>query len=142
MSGLQRMIQERFAKPYVIKVNKKSGGLYLEREKSPFMTEAPYAVVLIIATTFALLSCCQYIYLRTNVEYQNRSLQELERQVVLLANDNTMAEKVMAVSEMTDLNYIYTVATETLGMVPATKEHVIFYDRSDREFVYQRQNFY
>lgn len=140
MSAIQRMIQERFAKPYVMKVDKKSGGLYLEREKNPLLAEVPYVAVLIIAVMFAIFSCCQYIYLRTNVECRFRTLQDLERQVVLLTNDNILAEKYMASSGMTDLNYVYNVATETLGMVPATEYHVIFYDRSDSEFVYQRQN--
>lgn len=140
MSAIQRMIQERFAKPYVMKVDKKSGGLYLEREKNPLLAEVPYVIVLIIAVMFAIFSCCQYIYLRTNVECRIRTLQDLERQVVLLTNDNILAEKYMASSGMTDLNYVYTVATETLGMVPVTEYHVIYYDRSDSEFVYQRQN--
>lgn len=140
MNAVKRMIQERFAKPYVMKVDEKSGGLYLEREKSLLLAEVPYVTVLIIAVIFASLSCCQYIYLRTNVEYRNRILQELEQQVVTLTSDNILTEKYIASVSMTNLNYVYTVATETLGMIPVTQDQVIFYNRSDSQFVYQREN--
>jgi len=100
--------------------------------------EAPYAILLILASVFAIYSCCSHIQLWTNVNLRVRRLEQLERQVITLKQDNEMAERKYAFTE--SLDYVYEVATETLGMIPASEAHVIFYDYSAPEFVYQRDN--
>lgn len=126
------------AKPYVIKVSEESGAMYLEREHHPLLGELPYAMALVLTVLFALLSCCQYIQLQTSVELRIRQTEALERQLHTLRNDNTLAEK--DVSYVQDLNYIYEVATGTLGMVSVAEGNILYYDRSDSEYVYQRDN--
>lgn len=134
-----RMVwRRRQARPYVLKVNEKSGAIYLEREHHPLLVELPYVLALVTAVIFALLSCCRYIQLRTDVELRIRRNEALERQLHTLQGENTLAEK--DVSYTQDLNYIYDVATRTLGMVPAAEANVLFFDRSDSEYVYQRDN--
>lgn len=123
-------------KPYVIKVNESSGAIYLERERNPLFMELPYVTALIIAVLFALISCCGYIQLKTDVEVQIRRTEALERQLHILQNDNDLAEKDMSYAQ--DLDYIYKEATLVLGMVPVAEANVLFYDRSDSEYVYQR----
>ncbi|MGL5434909.1 MAG: hypothetical protein ACRDBO_05830 [Lachnospiraceae bacterium] len=131
-------IRKIIEKPYTIKVNKKSGELYLEQEKNPLFMEAPYAILLILASVFAIYSCCSHIQLWTDVNLRIRRLEQLERQAITLKNENELTERKFAYTG--DLNYIYEVATNTLGMVPASEANVIFYDHSDPEFVYQRDN--
>lgn len=132
--GIRKLIE----KPYTIKYNKKSGVLYLEREKSFLFMEAPYAAALLIAAAFAIYSCCSHISLWTDVNCRIKRLEQLERQMMTLKNDNELTQRRYAVTG--DLEYIYTVATKTLGMVPATKDHVIFFEQSNSEYVYQRDD--
>jgi len=132
--GMRKLIE----KPYTIKYNKKSGALYLEREKSSLFMEAPYAVALLIAAAFAIYSCCDHIRLWTDVNCRIKRLEQLERQMITMKNDNELTQRRYA--SLGDLEYVYEVATKTLGMVPVTEESVIFYEHSDSEFVYQRDD--
>lgn len=125
-------------KPYVMKVDEKTGSLYLERERPPFIGELPYVTALVIAVAFALLSCCQYIHLRTNVANQIRQTEALERQYLALKNDNIITER--EVLRTPNLDGIYETAVSELGMVPATEENIRIFERSNSEFIYQRDN--
>lgn len=133
-------IRKFIEKPYTIKVNKKSGELYLEREKSALLLEAPYVIMLVLASVFAIYTCCSHIQLWTDVNLRVRRMEQLERQVIMLRQDNELAERKYAFTG--DLDYVYEVATGELGMVPASETNVLFYDRSNQEYVYQRDNIF
>lgn len=132
--GMRKLIE----KPYTIKINKKTGALYLKREQSSLFKEAPYAVALFIAAAFAIYSCCGHIKLWTDVNCRIKRLEQLERQMITLKNDNELMQR--RYESMGDLNYVYEVATQTLGMVPVSEENVIYYEYSDSEYVYQRDD--
>lgn len=125
-------------KLYVMKVNEKSGALYLEREYHPMFVKCIHLSILIAAVMFALLSCLRYIHLKTNVEYRIRQTQVLESQLYTLQNENQLAEK--DTTYIHDLNYIFEVATDTLNMVPASETNIVFYHRTDKEYVFQGEN--
>ena len=125
-------------KPYVMKRDKKTGALYLERERPPFVGELPYVTALVVTILFALCSCCQYIQLCTDVETRIRQAQLLEREVLELREANTMMECRM--SQTPDLNIVYQIAVEELGMIPVTDEHLLLFERSNSEYVYQTDN--
>lgn len=131
-------ISKMFNKPYMIKVNEDSGELYLERERNELLMEVPYAIALILASVFAIYVCCSHIQLWTDMNWRIRRIEQLERQAITLKGDNELAEREVAYAG--DLDYVYDVATQTLGMIPVTEDKVIFYQRTDREFVYQRDN--
>lgn len=133
-----RAWRKKQPKPYIIKVNEESGTLYLQRERHPLLLELPYVAALVVAVLFALLSCCQYIQLKTEVELHIRQTEALERQLHILRNENTLAEK--DVTYVRDIDHIYEIATTRLGMVPAAEGNIRFYERSDSEYVYQRDN--
>lgn len=141
MSSVGSAARKRTAvkkKPYVMKVDEKTGSLVLERERPPFIGELPYLTVLVITVVFALLSCCQYIQLRTDVECRIRQTEALERHVLSLRNENTLTER--KVRQTPDLSRIYETAVNELGMVPATRDHILIFERSNSEFVYQTDN--
>lgn len=131
-------LRKKQTRPYVLKVNEKSGTIYLERERHPLLVELPYVAALVAAVAFTLLSCFQYINLKTDMELRIRKAEVLERQLYTLQNENTMAGR--EVADTRDFNHIYEVATQSLGMVPAAEANILFYDRSDSEYVYQRDN--
>lgn len=133
-----RVRHRKVSKPYVIKVNEQSGKVYLEREKHPLLVELPYILMLMFAVVFATLSCMQYIHLKTEMECRIRETQALESQLFTLRNDNILAEK--DTSYIHDLSMIYEIATESLDMVPVAEANVVFYQRSNSEYVYQKDN--
>lgn len=125
-------------KPYVMKVDEETGSLYLERERHPFLDELPYVTALVIAVFFALISCFQYIHLRTDVANRIRQTEALERQFQALRSENILTES--EVRRTPDLDSIYETAVSELGMVPATEANVLIFERTNSEFVYQRDN--
>ncbi len=125
-------------KPYVMKLDEKTGALILERERPPFVGELPYLTALMITVFFALFSCCRYIQLRTDVEYRIRRTAVLEREFLGLKNNNTLTER--EIRQTPDLEHIYEIAVNELGMVPATSEHILVFERTNSEFIYQTDN--
>ena len=131
----QQMAEE---KPYEIVINEKTGELYLRQERNPFWGELPYVLVLVGTICFALTSYCQYIQLRTSVECHVRTVAGLQSRYYQLKNENVLSEKETAA--ITDLDRIYRIATEELGMVQANADNVVLYDRTNSEYVYQTDN--
>ena len=43
-------------------------------------------------------------------------------------------------SQTPDLNMVYQIAVEELGMIPVTDEHLLLFERSNSEYVYQTDN--
>lgn len=128
----------RKPKHYEFHMDERTGTLYLRRERPPFWGELPYAAALVVTVMFALVSCCQYIRVRTVVDDRIRQTQELERQYEELRNNNILMEK--ETLQIQNLDEIYEIATNELGMVPSSPEHVVIYERTDSEFVYQTDN--
>lgn len=125
-------------KPYVMKRDEKTGALMLERERPPFVGELPYLTALVITVLAALFSCCRYIELRTDVEYRIRRTEALERDFLSLKNDNTLTER--EIRRTPDLGHIYEIAVNELGMVPATEDKILVFERTNSEYIYQRDN--
>lgn len=136
-SAARKALKTR-SKPYVMKRDKHTGALYLERERPPFVGELPYVTVLLATILFAVISCFQYIQLRTDVEMRIRRTEALEREFLSLKNENILVER--DVYQTPDLTMIYETAVGELGMIPATEEHVRLFERSNSGYVYQTDN--
>lgn len=124
-------------KTYEFKRDKHTGRLYLSRRRLPYLGELPYVALLMIAVCFALTSYVNYIQLRTSVECRIDRLEVLERQYHTMQNDNMLMERTVTAP---DFSEIYEIATEELGMVPISRKYIRTYYRTNREFVYQRDN--
>lgn len=135
-AGFQK--KKKVSYPYVLTVDRHSGGLYLKRERSVLFSELPYAAVLVAAVLFALVSCMQYIQIHNLVSLHVKHIEQLEQEVEILKNDNLAKEKDL--SYVKNLDAVYETAVQSLGMIPATESHVVFYDQNNNEFVYQRDN--
>lgn len=119
-------------------VDKKTGELYLEQEKPAFLRELPYVTVMAVTVMFAVCSCFSYLHLQTKLGWHVREISSLESQYYLLSNQNELAEKELR--QIDNMARVYEVATTELGMVPASAENVIVYERTNSEFVYQTEN--
>jgi len=95
-------------------------------------------VMLAVATIALLYICISYLSIQSsitthlyNIEAQEATLSELKE-----GNKSLRAK----INNHTDLDYIYKVATEELGMVYPAEDQVIVYDRVESEYVRQYEN--
>ncbi len=129
---------ENRPRPYVFAVNQKTGELVLRKEKSPFLGEFPYVAAFAAAVIFVVLSYCNYINLHAQAQCHVENISRLESEYYVLSEQNDLTEKQLF--DMVDLGAVYDVASNELGMEPASQENVIIYDRSNSEYIFQTEN--
>jgi cell division protein FtsB len=76
--------------------------------------------------------------LQTQVSQMNKEIIRLENELTVLTNENDAAYE--AIDTALDLNYIYQVAVEELGMVYPNKNEVITYKTSSTDYVRQYED--
>ena len=91
--------------------------------------------VAIIATVYV---CVEYLKLQTNVSQMEKSIISLEQELTIKTNENDAASEM--VNTAYDLDYVYQVAVEDLGMVYPNKNTVITYQSSDDDYVRQYED--
>jgi hypothetical protein len=123
---------------YEFTVDKHTGALYLEQKKPEIWLELPYISLLAVAVLFAILSCCNFIRLTTDAHYRVQNISSLQSDYYSLYTGNELLEKEL--QQITNLSNIYAIAVGELGMVPVDEEHVILYERTNSEYVYQTEN--
>ena len=65
-------------------------------------------------------------------------IEELEREIEQLRSNNDALQT--RINTQIDLDHVYKVATEELGMVYANKDQVILYDKTESEYVRQYED--
>lgn len=95
-------------------------------------------IMLTIATVCALYICISYLHIQAEMTSKMHNITVLEKQLEQLRSENdTLQTKI---NTDTDLDYVYKVATEELGMVYANSNQVILYDKTDNEYVRQYED--
>ena len=91
--------------------------------------------VAIIATVYV---CVDYLKLQNQVSQMNKSIVVLEKDITTLTKENDAAYE--AVNNAYDLDYIYQVAVNELGMVYPNKNEVITYKSGTDDYVRQYED--
>ena len=100
--------------------------------------DLPYVFVLSIAAVCALWLCVNYLHIQSSMTGRIHNIQDLEKKLeVLKANNDALETRI---NTYVDLDYVYKVATEELGMVYANKDQIILYDKSESEYVRQYED--
>lgn len=107
------------------------------REKELHMN-LPYVLVLSAAAICMLVICIQYIGIQSSISARINNIEKLEGQLAELKEENDTLET--RINTYVDLDYVYQVATEELGMVYANKDQVLLYDETEREYVRQYED--
>ena len=100
--------------------------------------DLPFVIMLTIAAICTLYLCVNYLQLQSNVAARLNNIEALEKSIETLNADNDALET--RINTSVDLDYVYKVATEELGMVYANKKQVRLYNRTESEYVRQYED--
>ena len=95
-------------------------------------------LVLTVAAVFTLIMCVQYVQLQSEITYRLKNINRLETELNELVLQNNETDN--RINSFIDLDYIYQVATEELGMVYANRDQVLLYDKMESEYVRQDED--
>lgn len=100
--------------------------------------DLPYVIMLTVAAVCALSICVSYLHVQSSIAYRIRHIEELEQQLEQLKSENDALQT--KINTDIDLDHVYQVATEELGMVYANRDQVLLYDKTESEYVRQYED--
>lgn len=95
-------------------------------------------IVLTVAIIATVYVCVDYLMVQNQVTVMNKRIVSMEKQITTLTNENDAAYE--AINTAVDLDEIYRVAVEELGMVYPNKNEVITYQRGSADYVRQYED--
>ena len=113
------------------------GALRRNRERAQRLN-IPSLVLLAAASVASVFLCATYLQVQSNITASRRNIGQLESKLQTLRTDNNALEN--RIQMLLDLNYIYQVATEELGMTYPSDDQVIYYEKSESEYVRQYED--
>lgn len=107
------------------------------QEKALYM-DLPYVIMLTLAAACVLYICVGYLQTQSTMTGRIYQIEKLEKQLEQLKSENdALATRI---NTSVDLDYVYKVATEELGMVYANRNQVLLYDKTESEYVRQYED--
>ena len=100
--------------------------------------DVKYIAVLITASVFTLGLCFSYIQMQTSINTRISSIEAKKQQLDQLKSENDALQN--SIDTSVNLDEIYRVATQELGMVYAGKDQTITYDKTESEYVRQYED--
>jgi len=100
--------------------------------------DLPFVIMLTIAAIFTLYLCISYLQLQASLTARLDHIEQLEKSIETLKADNDALET--RINTSVDLDYVYQVATEEMGMVYANKDQVRLYNKTESEYVRQYED--
>ena len=100
--------------------------------------DLPFVIMLTIAAICTLYLCVNYLQLQSTDAARLNNIEALEKRIETIVADNDALET--RINTSVDLDYVYKVATEELGMVYANKNQVRLYNRTESEYVRQYED--
>ena len=108
------------------------------RQEKALPMDLPFVVMLTIAAICTLYLCISYLQLQSSITARLDRIETLEKSIETLKADNDALET--RINTSVDLDYVYKVATEELGMVYANKNQVRLYNKTESEYVRQYED--
>ncbi len=138
-SAVRAQEQVRAIKPQKAEKRRKAVSYTVRRnqEKALHM-DLPYVIVLTLAALCVLSICVNYLKIQSSISSRIRHIQQLEQELEQLKAENDATE--ISIKTNIDLDHIYKVATEELGMVYANRDQVLLYDKTESEYVRQYED--
>ena len=95
-------------------------------------------LVLTVAIIATVSVCVEYLKLQMEVTGMDKSIVSMEKELTTLTNENDAAYA--CINKTYDLEYVYKVAVEEMGMVYPNNNKVITYESSDEDYVRQYED--
>ena len=110
-----------------------------ERLRNKVVTMDATAVLgLCAALACTLIFCFSYIRLQTQINTRISSIEHMKQELDRLKSSNDALQN--SIDTSLDLDHIYRVATQELGMVYADDSQTITYDKTESEYVRQYED--
>ncbi len=109
-----------------------------KNQQKALRIDLPYLVLLVAASFCTLFICISYLQVQTTMTRRMDRIEKLEKDLDSLKAENDIAQT--RINTSIDLDYVYKVATEELGMVYAGKNQVRMYHQTESEFVRQYED--
>ena len=111
----------------------------VRRNREKALQMSPSFVLFLSVLLVAVLGCSiGYIQVRASIDARIDEVQGLENDLAALKDANEAARSRIGVAS--DIKEIYRRATEELGMVYPDENQVIYYDRTESEYVQQNES--
>lgn len=124
----ERRTQEDYRRSHAVRRN---------QEKALHM-DGGYVFALTVAVVITLFLCVNYLHLQSSITTRINHIEELELQLNNLKSENDALQT--RIDTSVDLDHVYKVATEELGMVYANKHQILLYDKTESEYVRQYED--
>ena len=107
------------------------------REKALYM-DGPYVFALTVAAVITLFLCMNYLRIQASITTRINNIEALELKLEHLKSENDALQT--RIDTYVDLDHVYKVATEELGMVYANKNQILLYNKTESEYVRQYED--
>lgn len=97
-----------------------------------------YATVFFAACLITLFICLNYIRVYSSITAHQRRIDALQTEIQTLHSENVAAQTDLELK--TDLSYVALAAKRDLHMVVPNEDQLMYYDRSEQEYVRQRED--
>ncbi len=114
------------------------GAQQQKNRKAALRMDLPYLIVLTAASVVTLFMCVNYLQVQAQISASIKNIEMQEKILEEIRADNDALESRIEAS--INLDEVYRIATEELGMVYANKDQVITYDRTPTEYVRQNED--
>ena len=98
----------------------------------------PFLIVLTAAVIATMGIVYNYLSLKASIDQHMSTVKTLELQLENMKMENDALEQ--SINTSVDLNHVYNVAVNELGMVRAGKDSIIQYDKTESEYVRQYED--
>ncbi len=107
-------------------------------QEKALQIDLPYLMLLVVAACCTLYICVNYLHQQSEINTRLDNIKTLEQDIETLKSENDALET--RINTSIDLDYVYRVATEELGMVYAGKDQVLLYNKTESEYVRQNED--
>lgn len=107
-------------------------------QEKALQMDLPYVLMLTVAAVCTLYLCINYLKVQSTMTSRIHNIQTIEQELEFLKSENDALET--SINTSLDLDYVYRIATEELGMVYPKKNQVILYNKTESEYVRQYED--
>lgn len=127
--------QERPARKPARQTSARTSSRVRRNQEKALQMDLPYVILLTIASLCTLYLCVNYLHLQSSITGRMHNIEQIEAQLEQYKSENDALET--SINASVDLNEIYRIATEELGMVYANRDQVLLFDKTENGYVRQ-----